>query len=188
MNKYIKLLIGGLLIIFSFYLIFIKNIFFAIILFIISIIPIFLFFRNEYILLAFWFLRKKNIRKANFFLTKIFNIKKQLHRNQYGYYNYLNGICEAYNNPEKSGNFMKKALKFGLTFDHDKAIAYLNLSASLLTLGKKTESEKYLAKAKEYDKSNLLIDQIKIIKEQSKKNNINKNLQNPQYRSKKKYF
>lgn len=188
MNKYIKLIIAILIILLAFYLTINRNLGLGILLFIISIIPIFLFFRNEYIFIAFWFLRKQDIKTSKKWLNKISNIKNQLHYTQYGYYNYLNGICESQNNPEKSSNYMKKALNLGLFFDHDKALAYLNLAATALRKGKKNESQEYLIQVKKYDKSNMLIDQIKMIKNHSKKINIGKNMQNPDIRSKGRFF
>lgn len=186
-NKYIKLIIAGLIIGLGIYLIFSRRISYGIMTIIFSFFPIFLFFRHEYLLIAFWYLRKKDLKKAKKWLNKISNLENQLFYKQYGYYNYLMGICESQKNPIKGETFMRKALSFGLTFDHDKAIAYLNLAVSSLSQGKKLESDKYLNEAKKYDTSNILGDQIKIIKEQSKRINI-RNLQNPQIRTKTKYF
>lgn len=188
MNKYIKLVIAGLVIVLGIYLIFNRKIIWGIQCIVFSMLPIFLFFRHEYMLIAFWFLRKQNLEKAKKWLGRISNIESQVFRQQYGYYYYLNGICEAQNNPTKTENFMRKALQLGLKFNHDKALAYLNLAISSISKGRKSESEKYLAKAKKYDKSNMLREQIKMIKEQSKRINIGKNLQNPQIRIRGRYF
>lgn len=169
----------------SFYLIFNRKVTWGIILIIFSILPIFLFFRNENLLISFWYLRKQNFQKTQKWLKNIKNINKQLYKQQHGYYYYLNGICEAQNNGNKSEYFMKKALSLGLTFDHDKALAYLNLAANALSKGKKIEFLKYITKTKKYDTYSMLTSEIKMIKEQSKKINIGKNLHNPYIRLKK---
>lgn len=188
MNKNIKLIIASLIILLGFYLIFHRKTSWGIMCIIFSILPILLFFRNENILIAFWYLRKQNFKKTKKWLNNITNINSQLFKQQHGYYYYLNGICESQNNTNKSEYFMKKALNLGLTFDHDKALAYLNLAASALNKGKKIEFEKYLNKTKQYDKSNMLENQIKMIKEQSKRINIGSNLHNPYIRLKGKNY
>jgi hypothetical protein len=62
--------------------------------------PILLFFKNEYILLAFWQLRKQNMEKAAEWL-KISQITNQLHKSQYGYFHYLIGLTQAQDHPQK---------------------------------------------------------------------------------------
>lgn len=187
MNKNIKLIITSIIILLGIYFIYNRKISLGIICIILSILPILLFFRNENILMAFWFLRKKNLKQTKKWLNNITNLDSQLFKQQHGYYYYLHGICESQNNTNKSEYFMKKALNAGLTFDHDKALAYLNLAASALNKAKKNEFEIYFNKAKKYDKANILGDQLKIIKEQSKKMNIGNNLHNPYIRLKRKY-
>ena len=91
MNKYIKFVITAIMIAFGIYLMMNRNIGWGIVVVILSAIPIFLFFKNEYILLAFWFLRKQNMVKAASWLTKITNYKAQLHKTQFGYFHYLQG-------------------------------------------------------------------------------------------------
>ena len=188
MNKYIKLVLSVLMIIGGIILIVNRETAWGVILIILSIFPIVLFFRNEFILLAFWQIRKQNLAGAKKWLDKISNPSKQLHRQQMGYFNYLNGICVSQDNPAKAENYMRKSLELGLTFDHDKALASLNLAGSLLSKGKKNEAEKYLADAKKYDKSNMLGDQIKMMKEQMKRVNIGRNMHNPHMRNRGKYF
>ena len=64
MNKYIKFVIAAIMIAAGIYLMFNRNVGYGILLVILSAVPIFLFFKNENILLAFWFLRKQNMEKA----------------------------------------------------------------------------------------------------------------------------
>lgn len=65
-------------------------------------------FKNEYILLAFWQLRKQNFAKAAQWLSNIKNYQFQLHKSQYGYYHYLTGLTTAQDNPAKLEPYMKK--------------------------------------------------------------------------------
>ena len=64
MNKYIKFLIAGLMIAAGVYLMMNRQIGWGIVVVFFSLSPILLFFKNEYILLALWQIRKQNIVKA----------------------------------------------------------------------------------------------------------------------------
>lgn len=189
MNKYIKLVIAALIIGLGIYLMFNRQIGLGILLVILSAMPILLFFRNEYILLAFWKLRKQDLVGARSWLDKITNVKSQLVRKQYGYYNYLMGITEAQGNAAKAESYMKTALDYGLSFKHDRALATLNLAAGAMMRGNKNEAERFLTEAKKLDTSNMLGDQIKMMKEQMKRVNVSRsNMINPQMRSRSKFM
>lgn len=184
MNKYLKLLFFVLMNVAGIYLINERQVAWGVIVLIFSIFPLLLFFRNEYILLAFWQIRKQNLEKAKYWLDKITNYRSQLIRNQYGYYHYLMGICESQSKINKAEMYLKKALEYGLTFAHDKALAHLNLSMAALAKGRKIEAEKHLNLAKKFDKAGMLSEQIQLIKEQKKRLNVGRNLQNPHMRIK----
>ena len=92
MNKYIKFVIAALIIAAGVYLMMNRNIGWGIVVVILSAVPIFLFFKNEFILVAFWFLRKQNTEKASKWIAKITNYQSQLHKSQYGYFHYLQGL------------------------------------------------------------------------------------------------
>ena len=79
---------------------------------------------------------------------------------------------------------MKKALSLGLRFDHDKAIATMNLAAAALAKGRKQEAERLLAEAKKLDKAGMIEEQIKMLKQQMKKVNIPGGYYNPNMRRK----
>ena len=64
MNKYIKFVIAGLMIAAGIYLMMNRNIGWGIVVVLLSSIPVLLFFKNEFILTAFWYLRKQNTEKA----------------------------------------------------------------------------------------------------------------------------
>lgn len=133
---------------------------------------LFTFFRNEMILLAFWFLRKQNFEKAAKYLSYIKYPDSSLIKSQRAYYYYLNGLIESQKQTGKALNeaekMFKNALTIGLNMDHDKAMANLQMAAIVMAKGRKTEAQKHLADAKKLDKSKMLTDQIKMIQSQLK--------------------
>lgn len=150
--------------------------------------PIFLFFKNEFILLAFWQLRKQNMPKAAEWLTKITNYPSQLHKSQYGYFHYLQGLTLAQDNPTKVEPLMRKALEYGLNMKHDRAMATLNLAAGALQKGRKQEAQKLLEEAKRLDSAGMMTDQIKMMKDQLKMPSMQKHMHNPNMRQRGKFF
>lgn len=135
-------------------------------------VVLFTYFKNEKILLAFWFLRKQDFNKAEKYLNYIKTPDTSLVKSQQAYYYYLSGLISSQkqkganmNNAEK--NF-KKALEIGLNMDHDRAMANLQLSALVMAKGRKQEAQKLLTAAKKLDKSKMLTDQIKMLQEQIK--------------------
>src|ERR1700750_1231502 len=111
MNKYIKIVIAAVLILLGLYMmIFTRSLGWGIVVFLLAALPIILFIKNEYILLAFWQLRKQNMEKASQWLNGITNYKAQLHKSQYGYFHYLQGLTQAQEHPAKVEPLMKKAL------------------------------------------------------------------------------
>lgn len=192
MNKNIKLVAAGLLIALGIYMMFFSGrgsvIGWGVVVFLLSVIPIALYFKNEYILLAFWQLRKQNIEKAKQWLSGITNFQGQLHKSQYGYFHYLQGLTLAQENPVKVEPLMRKALEYGLNMKQDRAMATLNLAASAISKGRKQEGAKLLEEAKKLDSSGLMADQIKMMKEQLKMPSMQKHMHNPNMRQRGKYF
>lgn len=170
------------------YLMFNRNIGYGILLVVLAAIPIFLFFKNEYILLSFWFLRKQNMAKASQWLSKITNYPAQLHKSQYGYFHYLQGLTLAQDNPHKVEPFMKKALEYGLNMKHDRAMATLNLAAGAAQKGRKQEAQKLLEEAKRLDSAGMMTEQIKMLKDQLKMPSMQKHMHNPNMRQRGKFF
>ena len=130
---------------------------------------IFLYFKNEMILLAFFQLRKHNFEGANKWLSKIQKPKSSLTIKQQGYYNYLKGIMVSQTNMNEAEKYFKKAISFGLSMDHDLAMAKLNLAGIAFSKRRKIEAQKLLSEAQKLDKRNMLSDQIKMMKAQMKK-------------------
>ncbi len=130
---------------------------------------LFLYFKNEFLLLAFLKVRKQDFAGANKWLNMIKNPSSALIRKQEGYYNLMKGIMTSQTNLNESEKYLKKALQLGLSMNHDIAMAKLQLAGIAMTKRRKLEATQLLNEAKKLDKYNMLTDQIKLFKEQLKK-------------------
>ncbi len=169
LNKNIKLIIAGLIVITSIWQFTENNIGNGIFLLLLTVIPIFLYFRNEYILLAFLKLRKQDFEGAQKWLSHIKNPESALVRKQQGYFNYLHGIMLSQTNINQSEKYFKKAIELGLSMDMDLAVAKLNLAGIALSRRRKLEATTLITEVKKLDKQNMLKEQITMMKEQMKK-------------------
>ncbi|WP_425075881.1 DUF2892 domain-containing protein [Psychroserpens sp. S379A] len=173
-NKNIKLVIAFLIIAFAIYQFtegYIGN---GIMYILLSLIFVFLYFKNEFILLAFLKLRKQDFDGAKKWLNKIKNPSSALVKKQEGYYNYLFGIMNAQTDMNASEKYLKKAVDLGLSMDHDLAMAKLNLAGIAFSKRRPQEAKKLLAEAQKLDKRDMLAEQIKMFKQQMKKTAIPK--------------
>ncbi|MCK0189001.1 DUF2892 domain-containing protein [Arenibacter sp. F20364] len=168
-NKNLKLVIAALIIAYAVYQFVEGNIGNGISLILLSSIFIFLYFRNEIILLAFLRMRKQDLAGTKKWLDKIKNPDAALTQKQNGYYNYLNGIIFSQTNLTQAEKFFKKALKFGLNMDYDVAMAKLSLAGIAMQKRRKREATMLLNEAKKLDKQNMLAEQIKMMQQQLKK-------------------
>lgn len=168
-HKNIKLIIAGLLLVTSVWQFTESNIGNGIFLLLLIIVPVFLYFRNEYILLAFLKLRNQDFEGAKKWLDKIKNPETALIQKQQGYYNYLNGLMVSQTNLNQAEKFFKKAISLGLSMDQDLALAKLNLAGIAMSRRRKLEATSLLNEAKKLDKHNMLKEQIAMMKEQLKK-------------------
>ena len=168
-HKNIKFIIAGLLIVTGIYLITDNYTGNGIFLILLSGIPIFLYFKNEFILLAFLKLRKQDFEGAKKWLAYIKNPETALVRKQQGYFNYLHGIMLSQTNINQAEKFFKKAIELGLSMDMDLAVAKLNLAGVAMSRRRKLEATTLLNEAKKLDKQNMLKEQITMMKEQMKK-------------------
>jgi hypothetical protein len=130
---------------------------------------VFLYFKNELILMAFLRLRKQDFPGAKKWLDRIPNPEGALVRKQQGYYNYLNGLMVSQTNMNEAEKFFKKAISLGLSMDTDMAMTKLNLAGIAMTKNRKREAEVLLTEAKKLDKHNMLDDQIKMMKQNMKR-------------------
>lgn len=168
-NKNIKLIIAGLLVITAVWQFTESNIGNGIFLIVLTAFPIFLYYKNEFILLAFLKLRKQDMEGAKKWLDYIKNPESALVKKQQGYFNYLHGILVSQTNINQAEKFFKKAIELGLSMDMDLAVAKLNLAGVAMSRRRKLEATTLLNEAKKLDKQNMLGDQIKMMKEQMKK-------------------
>lgn len=141
----------------------------GIMLILLSLVFVFLYFKNEFIILAFLRLRKQDFEGAKKWLSKIKNPESALVTKQQGYYNYLHGIMVSQTNMNEAEKYFKKAVSLGLSMNHDLAMAKLNLSGIAFAKRRKQEAAKLLAEAQKLDKQGMLTDQIKMMKENMKR-------------------
>ncbi len=168
-NKIIKLIIAAGIIAYAVYLFtegYIGN---GIMLILLASFFVFLYFKNEFILLAFMRLRKQDFEGAKKWLNKIKNPESALVKKQQGYYSYLHGIMVSQSNMNDAEKYFKKAISLGLSMDHDLAMAKLNLSGIAFSKRRKQEAQKLLSEAQKLDKQGMLTDQIKEMKQNMKR-------------------
>ena len=173
-NKNIKLVLAAVIMAYAVYQItetFVGN---GVMLIFLALIFIFLYFKNEIILLAFLKLRKQDFSATDRILNRIKKPKSALTQKQHGYYNFLKGIMVSQTNMNAAEKFFKDAVSLGLSMDHDLAMAKLNLAGIAFTKRRKQEAQKLLAEAQKLDKRDMLADQIKMMKQQMKKASIPK--------------
>ncbi len=168
-HRNIKLILAALMVIAGIWLIADDQIGNGIFLILLSAIPVLLYFKNEFILLAFLKLRKQDFAGAQKWLSYIKNPQTALVRKQQGYFNYLHGIMLSQTNLIQAEKYFKKAIELGLNMDMDLAVAKLNLAGVALTRRRKLEATNLLNEAKKLDKQNLLKEQITMMKTQMKK-------------------
>ena len=130
-HKNIKLVLSALIIAWSVYEFFQGHIGNGIMYILFSGVFIFLYFKNEFILLAFLRLRKQDFPGAKVWLDRIKNPEGALVTKQFGYYNYLNGLMCSQTNMNEAEKYFKKAEKLGLSMSADMAMVKLNLAESL---------------------------------------------------------
>jgi hypothetical protein len=72
-------------------------------------------------------------------------------------------------NMTQAEKFLRKAVKLGLSMDHDLAMAKLQLAGISMTKRRKREATNLMAEAKKLDKQGMLKEQIQMMKQQMKK-------------------
>ncbi|MFY0605031.1 MAG: DUF2892 domain-containing protein [Flavobacteriaceae bacterium] len=128
-----------------------------------------LYFKNEFILLAFLQLRKQNFPGAQKWLSYIKNPSAALTKKQEGYYNYLHGIMLSQTNITQAEKYLRKAVRLGLAMNHDLAMAKLQLAGIAMTKRRKREATNLMAEAKKLDKHGMLKEQMQMMKQQMKR-------------------
>jgi len=168
-NKIVRLSIASLLFLWAFQQFWIGNIGNGIMLVLLTGIVVLTYFRNERVILAFWYLRKNDIPKSRKMLDAIKSPEKSLTKGQAAYYYFLSGLLEAQTHMGRSETLMRKALGMGLRMKHDQAMAKLNLAGIAVARRRKKEAQILLTEVKKLDEKKMLTDQVKMIKEQMKR-------------------
>jgi len=168
-NKNIKLIIAGMITVWAVYEFSQGHIMNGISILLLAGIFVFFYYKNEFILLAFLKLRKQDFDGAKNWLSKIKDPSKALILKQEGYYNYLHGIMLSQTNITQAEKFLRKAVKMGLSMDHDLAMAKLQLAGIAMTKRRKREATMLMAEAKKLDKQGMLKEQMQMMKKQMKK-------------------
>ncbi len=130
---------------------------------------ILLYFKNEFIFMAFLRLRKQDFQGTLKWLNRISNPKKNLVKKQQGYFYYLHGIISSQTNLTEAEKHFKKAIEYGLSMSTDLAMAKMSLAGILMQKRRKREAVNLLSEAKKLDKHGMLNQQIKMLQQQLKK-------------------
>jgi len=168
-NKIFKLIIAGLIIATAVWQFTEGNIGNGIMFILLSLIFVFLYFKNEFILLAFLRLRKQDFPGAQKWLNKIKNPETALVTKQQGYFNYLQGIMVSQSDMNLAEKYFKKAVSLGLNMDQDLAMAKLNLAGIAFSKRRKQEATILIKEAEKLDKQGMLKEQIKEMKSNMKR-------------------
>ncbi len=161
MHKNIKLAVAIIIFGLAIWQFTMSNIGNGIMLILLTLVVLFLYVRNEYLLMAFLRLRKEDMDGAQKWLNKIKNPKKQLIKPQEAYYYLLEGTLLQRTNLLGAEKYFRQALSTGLMMDHDKAMAKLNLAGVAVAKRRNREAILLLREAKELDKKKMFLDQIK---------------------------
>ncbi|NIJ44935.1 hypothetical protein FHR24_001374 [Wenyingzhuangia heitensis] len=168
-HKYLKLVIAALVTVLAVLQFIDENIGNGILLLLLAGIFVFLYFKNEILLLAFLQMRKQNLEGTEKWLNKIKKPEMALITSQQAYFYYLQGLMVVQRNMTQGEKLLKKALGLGLRMGHDVAMAKLNLAGIAMSKRRKREATTLLNEAKKLDKHGMLADQIKLMKDQMKK-------------------
>ena len=168
-HKNIKLVLATLITAWSVYQFSLGNIMNGISILLLAGIFVLLYFKNEFILMAFLQLRKQNFEGTKKWLGYIKKPEAALTVKQQGYFNYLHGIILSQTNITQAEKYLRKAVKLGLAMDHDLAMAKLQLAGIAMTKRRKREATNLMAEAKKLDKHGMLKEQMQMMKQQMKK-------------------
>ncbi len=167
--KFIKIVLAVAAIGYAVYQFIESNIGNGIALIFLAVVFVFLYFKNELILLSFLRLRKQDFDGTLRWLEYIKNPQSALTTKQQGYYFFLHGVIESQKNLTKAERHFKKAISLGLNMKHDLAMAKLSLAGIVMQKRRKREATTLLNEAKKLDKQGMLTEQIKLMQQQLKK-------------------
>lgn len=160
-RKYVRLAIAVILFLGSISLFVTDSVYYGLLVLMFSGLFVLTHFKNEKVLMAFYYLRKNNMDKAGSILAKI-NHPESMIESQQAYFYFLTASVELQNhkNTNAEKNF-KKALNIGLRLKSDQAIAKLNLAGISLSRRNRKMAQHYLQEAKTLDNKKILTSQIR---------------------------
>jgi Flp pilus assembly protein TadD len=160
-RKYVRLAIAVIVFLGSISLFVTDSVYYGLLVLMFSGLFVLTHFKNEKLLMAFYYLRKNNFEKAGSVLAKIKHPESMI-KTQEAYFYFLTASAELQNhkNSQADKDF-KKALNLGLRLDSDKAVAKLNLAGISLSRRNKKVAQHYLQEAKSLDRKKILTAQIR---------------------------
>ena len=130
---------------------------------------VFLYYKNEILLLAFLRMRKQDFQGTERWLNRIKNPESALTTKQVGYYNFIRGVITSQSNLTQAEKYFRKAISLGLNMKHDMAMAKLSLAGIAMQKRRKREATTLLKEAKRLDKQGIMGEQIKLMQQQLKR-------------------
>jgi len=130
---------------------------------------VFLYYKNEILLLAFLRLRKQDFKGTEKWLNRIKNPEAALTTKQVGYYNFIRGVITSQSNLTQAEKYFRKAIALGLNMKHDMAMAKLSLAGIAMQKRRKREATTLIKEAKKLDKQGMMGEQIKLMQQQLKR-------------------
>jgi hypothetical protein len=130
---------------------------------------VFLYFKNEILLLAFLRLRKQDFKGTEKWLNRIKKPEAALTTKQVGYYHFIRGVITSQSNLTQAEKYFRKAIALGLNMKHDMAMAKLSLAGIAMQKRRKREATTLIKEAKKLDKQGMMGEQIKLMQQQLKR-------------------
>jgi tetratricopeptide (TPR) repeat protein len=134
-----------------------------------ALIVLFFYIRNEYLLMAFFKMRKEDMEGAEKWLLKIKNPEQALIKPQQASYYMMLGMTHSQKNIHQAEKFFRKALKIGFILKQEEALTKLSLAGIMAAKRRKREALNLINEAKKLDKKGVLKDNIKMLKQQLKR-------------------
>ena len=130
---------------------------------------VFLYYKNEILLLAFLRMRKQDFKGTEKWLNRIKKPEAALTTKQVGYYNFIRGVITSQSNLPQAEKYFRKAIALGLNMKHDMAMAKLSLAGIAMQKRRKREATALLKEAKKLDKQGMMGEQIRMMQQQLKR-------------------
>jgi hypothetical protein len=108
---------------------------------------VFLYYKNEILLLAFLRLRKQDFKGTEKWLNRIKKPEAALTTKQVGYYHFIRGVITSQSNLTQAEKYFRKAIALGLNMKHDMAMAKLSLAGIAMQKRRKREATTLIKEA-----------------------------------------